>query len=542
MPALASAHEHLLTGGSAFSDDHAMATDISDTDLICRAGTFLDTVDFSGTILTSTGSFPDAYLTVARPGSPGLATSIKGVGAFDAQIEPVRVILDGNYVYLIGYVQGTLEYAPSMFLSSIQAAFANTFIIKYAIKETGLFPEWGRIFNGHQRNLPFDAALDGNGVLWVVGYFEATVSFRPGEAPIGDLTSVGGWDGYTAQLNPNGTPALVARRLGGPGEDAVTSIAFDANNYSFIGGYFSETANVDMLAAVPAATLTSTDFTDGFLVRRNPSEGFESLEHFQCAGPAKVTTLALREFDDVIIGGEFSHSGLSMTTPGFSLSGEDAANAFVARRTYGVVTHLKGVQGVGNGFANRVVANKCLISLGGSFTGRMTFGGGFTLETPGDFDGFLWTLTETLETEGFRHVRGPSNGEVRDVALKSNGWVSAVGSFRSDTDFQNGVESNLKLNGFDTDFFQWFAYPAPLPAIGIEPFSDAGVVLSFTPRCGHDFLIEESPDLINWPFTGTPFVGGSSPLFVLMEYPPGGPTQRFFRLHALSTTELLALP
>jgi hypothetical protein len=539
-------HEILTTGGAVGSDVDATATDISESDLIATAGRFYDTVDFSGTTLTSIGAAQDIYLTVGRPGETPLATSITGndSGVFDSFGDPVRVLLSGDYVYLVGHLQGPIEYAPGAILSNPVPAFTNTFVIKYAIKEDGLSAEWGITFRGTQPNRPHDAAIDGNGVLWVVGYFEGTTNFDPSGAPIGNLTSNGLYDGFTARLNPDGTSADAPRKLGGTGFDEIKAIVFDDNNYSFIGGYFNGTANVDVLAAKPAASLTSAGGNNGFVVRRTPAEEFISLEHFSTSDNAEVRTLALRGFDDLIIGGEFTAPELSASTPGFTLIGGGATDAFIARRQSGALTYITSISGSGHGFVNRIVANKSIITVAGSFVLQTDFGNGEIIRnTPGDFDGYLWTLTDTLETEAFRHISGTQNAEVRDAALKENGWISAVGSYRSDTEFRNGASVISKPSTFDSDYFQWFCYPAPLPQVAITPFGTTGIVLSFLPRCAHDYLIEESADLTTWSPSGAAFTGGTSTINTLKEYPPPGPATHFFyRLHALTTTERLALP
>ena len=539
-------HEVLTTGGASASDVDASTTDISSTDLIATAGRFYETVDFSGTSLTSLGAAQDIYITVGKPGTTPLATSITGNdnGIFDSFGEPVKILLHESSVYLIGHLQGPIEYAPGAILSNPVPAFANTFVIKYAIKDDGLSPEWGITFASSQPNLPHDAAIDGDGILWVVGYFEGTTNFDPSGAPSGNLTSNGLRDGFTARIKPNGTSAGAPRQLGGARNDEIMAIAFDDNNYSFIGGYFNDSANVDMVAGLPAASLTSAGNDNGFVVRRTPGQDFLSLEHFSSTGSAMVTTLAVRDFDDVIIGGEFTAPDLSMTTPGFTLTGGGGSDVFIARRQAGAVTHLTSILGSGFSFANRIVANKSVITVAGSFVLQTDFGNGAIIRnTPGDFDGYLWTLTEKLQTEAFRHISGIHNAEVRDAALKENGWISAVGTYRSDTEFRNGPSIISKPSTFDSDYFQWFCYPAPLPPVAISPFSDIGVVLTFLPRCAHDYLIEESTDLITWSPSGLAFSGGTSTLNILKEYPPTGPTPHlFYRLHVLTTTERLALP
>ena len=546
-------HENLRTGGN-LGDVHATATDISESDLIATAGTFGGTVDFGGLSLSSTGSFPDVFLTVGRPGLPPLGTVISGVGETDAVITPIRVILqDEEAVYLIGTVEGTLEYGPGAFLSSMQIGVKNTFIVKYAIKEDGLSADWGRVFTGLDSNTPHDAAIGPSSQLWIVGEFYSTTNFAPGSAPIGNLTAAGLSDGFTAQLQlEDGSPAGTPRQIGSTGSDAITSICFDIFGGSYLGGYFQESINVDVAAANPLGDLTSTaGGTDGFVVQRNGVGGFTSVEHIYSSGEgsgyARVLSLAMRQFNDLIIAGDFRGEPLTNATNAFMLANDGSDDVFVARRADGAISHTTRIGGSSPSFANRIVANKGSIVLAGSFVGEGIFaadGDSFTREdTPGFFDGYLWTLDENLETIGFRDIHDQHIGEIRDVALKENGWVSAVGSFRQNASFNTANSESIAVtNDFSANYFQWFAYPIDLPELEIEPLGTTGVVLSFTPRCGHDYVFEKSPDLSTWSNSGSTFTGGTSDLHTLKEFPPSGPTMQFFRLHVLSTTEKLALP
>ncbi len=113
-------------------------------------------------------------------------------------------------------------------------------------------------------------ALDGDGNIYVTGYFFNTVDFDSG-AGVSNLTAVGSMDTYILKLNADGGFIWV-KQLGGAGNQLSESIAVDQNGNVSVVGVFSQTTDFD--PGVGEFNLTATSFADMYVVKLNVNGDF----------------------------------------------------------------------------------------------------------------------------------------------------------------------------------------------------------------------------------------------------------------------------
>src|SRR5437868_12224725 len=96
---------------------------------------------------------------------------------------------------------------------------------------------WANSAGGTNHNFGVDIALDANGNVYAVGYFESSpISFGTIT-----LTSAGGFDIFVVKYNSGGN-VLWAKRIGGVIDDYGLSIATDAGGNVYVTGSYGSSS------------------------------------------------------------------------------------------------------------------------------------------------------------------------------------------------------------------------------------------------------------------------------------------------------------
>ena len=160
-----------------------------------------------------------------------------GGGGYDS-VEAVKVGPDG-FIYAGGFYLGTVDFNPfaEVDLHTSDSNSIDAFLCKY--DTLGAF-QWAITWGGPGTDTveDFDCYSD---QIVVVGDFEETVDFDPGPG-VEARTSNGGADAYASLLYTDGVWDELLT-WGGPGDDSATSTAFWANMI-IIGGLFEDTVTL----------------------------------------------------------------------------------------------------------------------------------------------------------------------------------------------------------------------------------------------------------------------------------------------------------
>jgi hypothetical protein len=154
------------------------------------------------------------------------------------------------------------------------SAGADVFLVKYDSSGT---PLWARRIGGGITDVAESVSTDSSGNIVVAGYYDSnplnifaangsTVSFTLTNTPGGAN------DAFVVKYDSSGTPVW-ARRIGGGGYDAVTSVSTDSSGNIVVAGYYDSNP-LNIYAAngsTVSFTLSNSGSIDSFVVKYDSS-------------------------------------------------------------------------------------------------------------------------------------------------------------------------------------------------------------------------------------------------------------------------------
>jgi hypothetical protein len=184
----------------------------------------------------------------------GFGSSTSGWG-YDIKTDPA-----GN-VYTIGFFSGTADFDPGASTSTLVSAGGyDIYISKLDVNGNYV---WAKRFGGTTNDTGHGIALDNLGNIYATGIFTGTADFDPGSST-SNLSSAGGNDVFVVKLDNNGN-FIWAGRIGGSSisGDFGNTIAVDASNNIYLGGYFYGSADFDPGSGI--SNLTSSGNAEIFI-------------------------------------------------------------------------------------------------------------------------------------------------------------------------------------------------------------------------------------------------------------------------------------
>jgi hypothetical protein len=257
-------------GGSGFDQGKSISVD-SNGDVI-TAGYFYGSADFDPgagqAVLTSNGS-GDAF--ISKLDSAGNYIWVLNIGGSSGD-EGKSVLTDGNgNIYTVGIFSGTVDFDPGRSEANLTALGPRDIFIS-KINSSGGFL-WAKQLGGTSYEDANAVAVDNSGNVYTTGYFRQTAEFDPGPGFAYMSSNGSSIDAFISKLDSSGN-FLWAKKIGGHGDDAGTSIALDSSGNVFTTGYFDGAAEFD--SGVSVASLISAGYDDIFILRLNPSGIAES--------------------------------------------------------------------------------------------------------------------------------------------------------------------------------------------------------------------------------------------------------------------------
>ena len=151
----------------------------------------------------------------------------------------VTVDKGGNTI-IVGGFAGTVDFNPSSrrIFNMTSVGQTDIFVAKYAPDGSFL---WARQAGGVGEDQATSVVTDRYGNIYIGGGFASEADFRPGKR-LAVLTSRGDIDAFVWVLDAFGNFDN-AIRAGGPGADAVNSIAMDSSRNLIISGFFNSIAD-----------------------------------------------------------------------------------------------------------------------------------------------------------------------------------------------------------------------------------------------------------------------------------------------------------
>jgi hypothetical protein len=265
--------------GQDFS--YAIAFDPSGNGSIYSTGIFHGPADFDpsvgGFYITSYGIDGDVF--ISKLDTAGIfvwAKAFSGSGSFYDNSFGLSMKVDANSnIYTTGNFEGTVDFDPGTGVYNLTSPGTDYFISK--LNSNGDFL-WAKASDeGSAWGKSITVISDGNGQVYVTGYFENTVDFDPGAA-VFDLTAVS-QSIFLSKLDGDGN-FVWAKAPDGSGDDVPCSITNTlSGNILLTGSFFSPEIPFAATTLLNADTLGLT--SDIFVARIDSATGvgIEDLTH-----------------------------------------------------------------------------------------------------------------------------------------------------------------------------------------------------------------------------------------------------------------------
>ena len=299
---------------------------------------------------------------------------------------------------------------------------------------------WAKNFGGsggYGSSIKFDAG----GNLYSAGAFSGAADFDPGPGSF-TLSAFPGFgsDAFISKLDGLGN-LIWAKKVSGPGDELVLSIAIDAIGNVYACGIFSVTTDFD--PGPGSFSLTSNGCYDAFILKLDPSGNFLWAKSFGSSNHDYAYNLTLGANENLHVCGSFV--GTVDFDPGvgtYNLTGPDDAfilkldkdgNFIWAKNiggTVGASARALSLDGTGN------------IFITGPYAGIVDFdpnAGNYTLTSSGQLDVFVEKLDNSGNFIWAKGMGGVENEDAFSLALDQNGNVLTTGYFKGDADFDPGA-------------------------------------------------------------------------------------------------------
>jgi hypothetical protein len=181
-----------------------------------------------------------ATLPDAGSGTPPTNPALWSVRFGDSQDQKVYAVATdaSGDIFIAGAFGGSVDFGPGVALASVGGN--DAFVAMLDSTGHGV---WARSLGdaadaGASDQLAFGVAIDGMGDVFVCGSFAGSLA-----ADTTTLASAGGTDAFVVKLDRKGA-VLWAQSLGGPGDQAALGIATDSSGSSVIEGSFEDSLTV----------------------------------------------------------------------------------------------------------------------------------------------------------------------------------------------------------------------------------------------------------------------------------------------------------
>jgi peptidoglycan hydrolase-like protein with peptidoglycan-binding domain len=347
-------------------------------------------------------------------GGSGIETDIAGV-AVDSS----------DNIYITGTSSGTNVFGASVTSGTTE----DIFVVK--LNSSGVV-QWVYTAGGTGRDRGRKIALDSEGGIFVVGYYQNTVDFGNG-----NTTSNGSFDSFILKLNSSGNIEWV-NSYGSTGNDLGRDLVVDSNDNVFMLGTFRGTVTFDQYAP---SIYTSNDY-DVFLIRLNKSGIWQSTWRTENTGSADARALAIDSNNVTYLTGSFSgtvtfgdNTYTAANSNDLFIHKIDTYNNTHSTYTSNIDTTQKA-KGISVDSSGNIYAT-------GTFQNTVNFGGGNI--TTSDKDIYLLKLNSSLAFQWVKRF-AVDNGEAGTalgtaVTVDEDGNVYSVGEIAGTFDLGGGTQA-----------------------------------------------------------------------------------------------------
>lgn len=239
---------------------------------------------------------------------------------------PNSIAMDaaGN-LFITGVFFGTSDFNPGPgVFNLISAGNEDAFIVK--LNPAGNFV-WAKRLGSTLFDRGNAISVDGNGDVYVGGYFRLTVDFDP-NAGIAELTSAGEEDAFILKLSNNGN-YVWAKQISGTLFQGVASLKAGAGGFVYATGYFLGTTDFDPSASVFEVTATGADF-NAYVLKLDLSGNFIWIKTLSSSTNVQAFDLEVDIAENIYCIGTFNNAvTIDPTGSNVSINSQGLVNALV---------------------------------------------------------------------------------------------------------------------------------------------------------------------------------------------------------------------
>jgi len=370
-----------------------------------------------------------------------------------------KVIQDTNdNWYLTGTFSGSFDADPGVGVSTLTSAgLTDIFLIK--LNPEGEFI-WAKRYGGVRSDRPNDLEIDNNGILVMVGTFQATINFNSEADPV-EFSLLGGnnssmFESFLLKLEPNGNyyDAYHFRTTSTLSSNEITALAIDSENNLIIAGFFDGAMDIDPTGDTQIINATPSFSDDIFIMKFANVDTVLWAHKIGGIENDKANDIAIDELNNIYLTGHFQDSmdfDPSEDTLFISTTNGIAHDIFImSLNPDGELRWAKGIGTEGGQFGDKIIyAENDGLYVSGRFSNAVNFNPGGNVEiilsAVGSTNTFLLKLDTQAEVQwarswtftGFFQPAFGSDGRI----LVSNFFSGTV-----DADPDN-TEYNLSSNG-----------------------------------------------------------------------------------------------
>ncbi len=361
----------------------------------------------------------------------------------------------GN-IYVTGEYNGTVDFSPNGIATTLTSSgYSSSFVAKY--DKFGVLV-WTKSISGTYYNMSQSIKIDGLGNVYIVGNFNGTTDFDPGNGSF-LITSNGNnlnyYDMFICKLNNNGD-FIWAKTLGNDKNDIAFKVAIDQNNNPIIIGNFTGIVDFDPNNGVFNLSSQTVSASDIFIWKLNGSGELIWAKVFGGEGEDYGRSISIDNNGNIITTGAFNNwadfDGILGATGFITTNGID--DAFVCKHdSLGNFIWVRKIGGtswdMGKDLTIDLDRN---IYVTGSFYSSITPIPGLTLNAIGSDDLFICKLNENGDIVWAKSGGGTGGDALRSIVYKNN-CLYLAGDFYNQVDFDfNAGTYNLTSTG-NNDIF-----------------------------------------------------------------------------------------
>lgn len=357
----------------------------------------------------------------------------------------------GN-VYNTGYFNGRVDFAPGSD-TFFMASKGSTDIFVTKTNTNGKLI-WAVSIGGSQADIGADIAVDTSGIIYLTGSFQGTVDFNPGSS-VFNLSSSGKSDIFVLKLNKNGN-FIWAKKVGGPLEDAGTSVAISKTGYVHTTGYFSDTVSFTVGSSGKGLVISEGGF-DIFVSRMDTSGKIVWLNRMGGPDDDAGKAIAVDASENAITTGYFnSKAGFNPSSPSSNiLTSQGDAEVFISKLD-GKGNYVWANPVSGNGYdigLGIAVDASGLIYVTGGFSGNCDFNPSkpvASVVSNGQIDAFFACYQADGSYSWAYQIGSKGDDFGNSIIVDASSNVYLTGSFQNGPDFNPGT-SNYTMNSVGSE-------------------------------------------------------------------------------------------